>query len=51
MFLESWQFYDRIFKGRITFSDGKVLVVDKGHLYLGRKLKIWEIMDWIDLKR
>ena len=37
--LESWQFYDRIFKGRITFSDGKVLVVDKGHLYLGRKVK------------
>jgi hypothetical protein len=37
--LESWQFYDRIFKGRITFSDGKILIIDKGHLYLGRKVK------------
>lgn len=36
---EAWQFYDRIFKGRITFEDGKAVVVEKGRLYLGRKIK------------
>lgn len=36
---ESWKFYDRIFKGRITFENGKAIVVEKGHLYLGRKVK------------
>jgi hypothetical protein len=36
---EAWTFYDRIAKGRITFEDGKMLIVDKGHLYLGRTVK------------
>ncbi|BDB98200.1 ATP cone domain-containing protein [Saccharolobus caldissimus] len=36
---DAWQFYDRIFKGRITFENGKAIVVDKGRLYLGRKVK------------
>jgi len=36
---EAWTFYDRVAKGRITFEDGKVLVVEKGHLYLGRTVK------------
>lgn len=36
---ESWTFYDRIAKGRITFEDGKYVVVEKGHLYLGREVK------------
>ncbi|TRM85215.1 ATP-binding protein [Sulfolobus sp. F3] len=36
--LEAWKFYDRIMKGRITFDDGKAIVVEKGHLYLGRKV-------------
>lgn len=36
---EAWRFYDRVFKGRITFEDGKVIVVEKGHLYLGRQVK------------
>ncbi|MCI2414695.1 MAG: hypothetical protein MPF33_05520 [Candidatus Aramenus sp.] len=35
---EAWKFYDRIMKGRITFDDGKAIVVEKGHLYLGRKV-------------
>lgn len=36
---DAWQFFDRIFKGRITFIDGKAVVVDKGKLYLGRTVK------------
>lgn len=36
---EAWVFYDRVSKGRITFEDGKALVVEKGHLYLGRSVK------------
>ena len=36
---ESWTFYDRVAKGRITFEDGKAVVVEKGHLYLGRTVK------------
>jgi nucleoside-diphosphate-sugar epimerase len=36
---DAWQFYDRVFKGRLTFDDGKLLVVEKGRLYLGRKVK------------
>lgn len=36
---EAWRFYDRIVKGRITFHDGKMIVVEKGHLYLGRQVK------------
>ena len=36
---EAWRFYDRVFKGRITFEDGKAMVVEKGHLYLGRQVK------------
>lgn len=36
---EAWVFYDRIAKGRITFEDGKAVVVEKGHLYLGREVK------------
>ncbi len=36
---EAWAFYDRVTKGRITFEDGKALVVEKGHLYLGRSVK------------
>lgn len=37
--VEAWKFYDRVFKGRITFDDGKAIVVEKGHLYLGRSVK------------
>jgi len=36
---EAWAFYDRVTKGRITFEDGKALVVEKGHLYLGRSVR------------
>lgn len=36
---DAWQFFDRIFKRRITFVDGKAVVVDKGKLYLGRTVK------------
>lgn len=36
---DSWRFFDRIFKGRITFEDGKAVVVEKGKLYLGKKVK------------
>ncbi|MCY0859807.1 MAG: ATP cone domain-containing protein [Sulfolobaceae archaeon] len=36
---EAWTFYDRVAKGRITFVDGKAVVVEKGHLYLGRSDK------------
>jgi Ca2+-binding EF-hand superfamily protein len=36
---DAWQFYDRVFKGRITFDDGKAVVVEKGRLYLGWKVK------------
>ncbi|MEM1627603.1 MAG: ATP cone domain-containing protein [Sulfolobaceae archaeon] len=37
--VEAWKFYDRVAKGRITFEDGKAIVVEKGHLYLGRTVK------------
>lgn len=36
---EAWAFYDRIVKGRVTFEEGKFIVVEKGHLYLGRSVK------------
>lgn len=36
---DSWRFYDRVVKGRVTFEDGKVIVVERGHLYLGRQVK------------
>lgn len=36
---ESWAFYDRIVKGRVTFENGKFVVVEKGRLYLGRQVK------------
>ena len=37
---DAWEFYDRIVKGRITFEDGKFIVVEKGRLYLG-----WQVKD------
>ncbi len=37
---ESWEFYDRIVKGRITFENGKFVVVEKGKVYLG-----WQVKD------
>jgi len=37
---DNWEFYDRITKGRITYEDGKFIVVNKGHLYLG-----WQVRD------
>ena len=36
---DSWAFYDRVVKGRITFENGKFVVVEKGRLYLGRQVK------------
>ncbi len=36
---EAFRFYDRVAKGRITFEDGKMVVVEKGRLYLGRQVK------------
>lgn len=36
---DAWEFYDRIVKGRITFENGKFVVVEKGRLYLGREVK------------
>ncbi|MGQ4891784.1 MAG: ATP cone domain-containing protein [Candidatus Njordarchaeia archaeon] len=36
---DNWKYYDRIVKGRITFENGKFIVVQKGHLYLGRQVK------------
>jgi len=36
---EAWRFYDLVAKGRVTFEDGKVLVVEKGRLYLGRSVR------------
>ncbi|WP_053240235.1 hypothetical protein [Pyrobaculum islandicum] len=36
---DAWEFYDRVFKGGVTFDNGKVVVVEKGRLYLGRKIK------------
>jgi len=36
---DNWKFYDRVMKGRITFEGGKFIVVDKGHLYLGRSVR------------
>ncbi|AKG38714.1 MAG: ATP cone domain-containing protein [Infirmifilum sp.] len=36
---DAWVFYDRIMKGRLTIEDGKAVVVQKGHLYLGREVK------------
>ncbi|MEM1508439.1 MAG: ATP cone domain-containing protein [Thermofilaceae archaeon] len=36
---ESWAFYDRVAKSRITFEDGKAVVIEKGYLYLGREVK------------
>ncbi len=37
---EAWRFYDRIIKGRITFEDGKYVLVEKGKVYLG-----WQVKD------
>jgi len=36
---DNWKFYDRIVKGRITYEGGKFVVVEKGHLYLGREVR------------
>ncbi|RLE63483.1 MAG: ATP-binding protein [Thermoprotei archaeon] len=36
---ENWEFYDRIVKGRITFENGKFVVVKEGNLYLGREVR------------
>jgi len=36
---EAFRFYDRVAKGRITFEDGKMVVVEKGRLYLGREVR------------
>ena len=36
---ENWEFYDRIVKGRVTFENGKFVVVKKGNLYLGREVR------------
>jgi len=36
---DSWEFYDRIVKGRITFEKGKFIEVKKGNLYLGREVR------------
>ncbi|MGQ4915954.1 MAG: ATP cone domain-containing protein [Candidatus Asgardarchaeia archaeon] len=36
---DNWEFYDRIVKGRITYEDGKFIVVDKGNLYLGKQVR------------
>ncbi len=37
---DRWEFYDRLVKGRITFEDGKFIVVRNGNLYLG-----WQVRD------
>lgn len=37
---DNWEFYDRVVKGRITFENGKFIVVQKGNLYLG-----WQVRD------
>jgi len=37
--VENWEFYDRIVKGRVTFENGKFVVVEKGNLYLGREVR------------
>lgn len=36
---DNWKFYDRIVKGRITYEGGKFVVVEEGHLYLGREVR------------
>ncbi|MEX2703506.1 MAG: hypothetical protein Q6368_010650 [Candidatus Baldrarchaeota archaeon] len=36
---DSWKFYDRIVKERITFEKGKFVGVKKGNLYLGREVR------------
>jgi len=36
---DNWKFYDRVVKGRITYEDGKFVVIEKGNLYLGREVK------------
>ena len=36
---DNWRFYDRVVKGRITYEGGKFVVVEKGHLYLGREVQ------------
>lgn len=36
---DSWIFYDRLVKGRITFERGKFVVIEKGNLYLGREVR------------
>ena len=36
---DNWRFYDRIVKGRITFDNGKYIVVEKGNIYLGRQVR------------
>lgn len=36
---DNWKYYDRIMKGRITFENGKFVVVQKGRLYLGTQVK------------
>jgi len=36
---DSWEFYDRIVKKRITYERGKFIEVERGHLYLGREVR------------
>lgn len=36
---DAWEFYDRVVKGRLTFENGKFVVVEKGRLYLGRQVR------------
>ncbi|OYT28877.1 MAG: ATP-binding protein [Thermofilum sp. ex4484_82] len=36
---DNWEFYDRIVKGRVTYEDGKFVVIEKGNLYLGREVR------------
>lgn len=36
---DNWVFYDRIVKNRITYERGKFIVIEKGHLYLGREVR------------
>ncbi len=36
---DTYLFYDRVMKGRITFELGKFIIVDEGNLYTGRSAR------------
>ncbi len=36
---DNWEFYDRVVKGRITYENGKFVVIKRGNLYLGREVR------------